>query len=629
MGLLRDLALAVGRAALDTLTKAGEDDQDGRKAKPQPDEEDGAAPQEGDGEASAGPQDGPDAAEPPEVDGEPVDPQEGEQPPSQAMQQAQPADAQQQANPPLMPNGPRTPRTPQELEAALSDPKSLFWDPFAVIDALGYKDKPSSITYQTLRAMVWRMPIVQAMIRTRLRQMSNFSAPQVDKYSTGFRITMKDKKAQPSPETEARSRQLEEWLLTTGVTENPGSRDNFDTFLQKFVQDSLTYDQACFEVVPSRTGKPAAFYAVDASTIRIADTTRLFLNPEDKDVVRFVQIYDGLVVSEYTSSELCFGIRNPTADIRNQQYGQSELEMLVTVVTALLWSFDYNQKFFSQGANVKGIINFKGPIPEKHLRAFRQHWYSMTAGVENAFRTPIVNADDMQYVSMQQSNRDMEFNAWFDFLIKITAAIYGMDPMEINFKYGDSGGAKSMFESANQSKLSASKDKGLKPLLRFVQDKINQHLIQPLDPAYVFEFVGLEADSKSEQADLTTKLIKSIKTVNEARAEEDMPPLPDGDIILDPVYSQHMSQRVQQEQQEKMQAQGLGPDGQPMGQPPGDEDGPPQGLPQDDVGNVEPPGPDEQQPGDDQQEKSLRRRTTTLRKGIPAVRKRVVFDVEV
>lgn len=461
----------------------------------------------------------------------------------------------------------KVPEDLKDIAEARNDPQSLFWDPYAVIDALGYKDRPSPMTYATLRAMVWRMPIVQLAIKTRLDQVSSFAVPQVDKYSTGYRVVQRDKKAKPTPASEARSQQIERWLLTTGVTEHAENRDDFETFLVKIARDSLTFDQMAFEIVPSREDLPAEFYAVDASTIRIADTTRLFVDPEDENVVRYVQIYDGLVVAEFTSNQLCFGVRNPATDIRLQGYGQSELEMLVSTITSLLWAWDYNQKFFSQGATTKGIINFQGTVPENRLRAFRRHWYSMVAGVENAWRTPIMASDGLQWVDIQKSNKDMEFNAWMDFLIKIVAGMYAMDPMEFNFKYGDAG-AKPMFESANQSKLSASKDKGLKPLLRFLQRKISTHLVSKLDPDFEFEFVGLDSMTPNEQADLNAKLVKSTRTVDELRALEDLPPLANGmgDIILDPVYFQHMQGAAQQQA-------GVGDFAEPPPPPePGDDD---------------------------------------------------------
>lgn len=439
---------------------------------------------------------------------------------------------------------------PSSISEPVDDPKALFWDPFAVIDALGYKDKPSSISYATLQAMIFRMPILQAIVKTRTDQLANFAMPQEDKFQTGFRVQLRDRKAKPTKASEKMSQEMTNWLRTTGKVEEratANARDNFETFLRKVTRDALTYDQMAFEVREDRGGKPYDFYAVDGSTIRLADTTKLFYQGYP-DETRYVQIYDGLVTAEYGADHLCFGVRNPVTDIRNQGYGVSETEMLISTVTSLLWAWDYNQKFFSQGTSTKGIINFRGAVPERQLRAFRRHWYSMVAGVENAFKMPITNAEELQYINLQQSNRDMEFSAWFDFLIKVACAIYGMDPMEINFKYGDTG-SKSMFESNNKQKLAQSKDKGLQPLLRFLTHRLTSYLIHPIDEDFEFAFVGLDAQTPQELAELNTKLVQSYKTVDEVRAEEDLPPLPDGmgEVILNAVWMQNKTMSAQQE----------------------------------------------------------------------------------
>jgi hypothetical protein len=440
---------------------------------------------------------------------------------------------------------------PSEIGDPTAEPKALFWDPFSVIDALGYKERPSSISYSTLQAMVFRMPILQAIIKTRTDQLASFSMPQEDKFQTGFRIQLRDRKAAPSRASEKMSKEITNWMMTTGKVADeatPNARDNFETFLRKITRDALTYDQMGFEVREDRGHKPFDFYAVDGATLRIADTTKLHYqgNPDE---TRYVQIYDGLVTAEYGADQLCFGIRNPVTDIRNQGYGVAETEMLITTVTSLLWSWDYNQKFFSQGTSSKGIINFKGAVPERQLRAFRRHWYSMVAGIENAFKTPITNAEGLEYIKLQESNKDMEFSAWFDFLIKVACAIYGMDPLEINFKYGDSGGASSMFESNNKQKLANSKDKGLQPLLRFIAHRLSSYLVHRIDEDFEFAFVGLDAASPEELADLNTKLVSSYKTVDEVRAEEDLPPLPDGEgeVILNPVWMQNKTMAAQQD----------------------------------------------------------------------------------
>lgn len=443
-------------------------------------------------------------------------------------------------------------------EQATTDPKSLFWDPFAIIEQLGYKERPSSVTYGTLKAMVWKTPIIHSIIQTRIQQMAAFCQPSKDRYDLGFRIKVRDSVKEATPEERKWIQQGETLITRTGVTDNPRGRDTFETFVRKLMWDSLTYDQFVFEVVPNRRGEPAEWYAVDASTIRLADTASTYLSEDQTEAVRYVQIYDGMIISEYTQNELCFGVRNPRTDIRLFGYGVSEVEMLMTVITAMLFGWTYNQNAFTQGSSQKGILNFKGAIPERQLKGFRRHWYQMVAGVENSWRVPITNAEELQWINMQNSNRDMEYNAWFDFLIKVACAVLTIDPVEVNFKYGNAGQRSAMNEANNKEKITESKERGLRPLLRFLETKINQHIIWPLNESFEFKFVGLDAKTRDETAELNTKLVKTVRMIDEIRAEDNLPPLPEGkgQVILDPTWLQFASAKDQAAQQGGMGAPG-------------------------------------------------------------------------
>lgn len=461
-------------------------------------------------------------------------------------------------------------------ESAIVDPKTLFWDPFAIIEQLGYKERPTAISYGTLKSMVYKTPIVHAIIQTRIQQMAAFCQPSRDRYEMGFRIKVRDSHKEPTPAERKWIQQSETLIQRTGVTDNPRGRDTFERFVRKLMWDSMVYDQMAFEIVPNMRGEPAEWYAVDASTIRLADTASTYLNEDNPQAVRYVQIYDGMIISEYSQEEMAFGVRNPRTDIRLFGYGVAELEMLMNVITAILFAWEYNQKNFSQGSSQKGILNFKGAIPERQLKAFRRHWYQMISGVENAWRTPITNAEDLQWISMQNSNRDMEFNSFFDFLIKIACAIFTIDPTEINFKYGNTGQRGGMQEANNKEKVTESKERGLRPLLRFLEGQLNHHIIWPLNENFEFKFVGLDAKTRDEIADLNTKLVKTIRTVDELRAEDNLPPLPDGkgEVILDSTWLQFSSAKDQAAQGGGMPGGGMPGMGGPDANAPGGDAAP-------------------------------------------------------
>jgi phage portal protein BeeE len=449
------------------------------------------------------------------------------------------------------------------VQKADNDPKSIFFDPYSIVEQFGYKDRPSSITYSTLWNIFCKLPIVQAIVFLRMNQIANFGIPQQDKFSLGFRIALKDKDKNATKEEQRFIAYMNNVLSRTGVTDNPRGRDSFKTFLKKLTIDTLLYDQMCFEIVPNRKGLPAEWYATDAATIRIADNGNVF-NDEDKTKeIRYVQVYDGVVINEYTQNEMVFGVRHPNTNIRLQGYGISELELLVTTVTSLLHGHQYNQKFFTQGSSAKGILNFSGATNQKQLAEFKRHWYNLLSSVDNAWKTPITNAEKIEWINMQQTHRDMEFSAWMDFLIKEACGVYATDPAEINFTYGNTGQSRALVESSSAEKIIESKERGLRPLLNDIAELISIHIVEPINPDFIFEFMGLDAETKDSVAKRNQQRVQTYITVDELRAEEDRPPLPDGqgEIILNQVYIQNKQQSqamAQQEDNENGMAQNEG-----------------------------------------------------------------------
>lgn len=455
------------------------------------------------------------------------------------------------------------PRGGQLAQTTAADPKGLLYDPFTALDQMGFRERPSAMTFRTLAEMARRVPPFSAYLQTRLNQMAAFCEPQPDEHSVGFKITLKDKRTDLAKPLQKRADELTRWIIQMGDPSLPIKRDKFGAWMRKSVWDSLVYDQFATEIVPRRDRRaPAYLRAIDAATVRISDT----LDEVDlvDDSIQYVQVYDDTIIAEFTDEEMMFAVRNPRSDIRWSGYGVPELEMLISVVTALLWGIDYNAKFFSQGSVAKGLLNFKGAVPEKELIAFRRQWYSMITGVQNAWRTPVVNAEDVQWLNMQSSNRDMEFAAWIDWLLKVTCAVCQIAPEEIGFQFGNSGQSSTLSEGSQADKLAASKDKGLIPLAKFFAEQLNDKVVSKLDDRFKLEFAGVNARSAEALIELQTKEVKTVKTVDEVRKARGDDPLPDGlgEVILDATWLQW----YQAKQAEKQQQQGAG-DG--YGAPPG------------------------------------------------------------
>ncbi|AYP68576.1 portal protein [Exiguobacterium phage vB_EalM-132] len=455
-----------------------------------------------------------------------------------------------------------------EKSERVQAPQSIVEDPLALINAMGFKDKPARVTYDTLRKMANRNSVISAVIQTRVNQVSTFTQPaRYTKDGVGFEIKLRDPKKKPTDDQKATMLAIEAFIENCGYSYNP-HRDDFDTFVRKVVRDSLTYDQLTFEVVPDRMGRPAEIYAVDASTVRAAkiesDNVEGYITPDNyfnnaDNEIKWVQVVDNKIISEFTGNELAFAIRNPRTDINIHPYGFSELEILIHQVTAHLWAEEYNSRFFSQGGTTKGILNLKGQnVSKPQLDAFRRQWTAQLAGMTGAWKTPVVSVEGLEYINVSQSNREMEYEMWLNYLINIVCAVYQIDPAEINFpnRGGAGGSGGGLGEGGIEDRLKSSKDKGLRPLLRFVESVVNRHIIRRFSSEYTFNFVGLNGESEQERMEKANKAVRSFKTINEVRAANDEPPLENGDIILDPTYINYVLQKEQMEQAQQAMPEG-------------------------------------------------------------------------
>jgi hypothetical protein len=157
------------------------------------------------------------------------------------------------------------------------------------------------------------------------------------------------------------------------------------------------------------------------------------------------------------------------------------------------------------------------------------------------------------------SNTEMGYQMWIEYLVKISCAIYQMDPTEINFDLRGGTGQQPVFMSSNEAQQEISQDRGLKPLLRFFEDIFNRHFIWCIDEDLEFAFVGLDAKTEEQAIELRQKQTMTTHTINEARALEDLPPVENGDIIANATLIGYIMQK------ETMEAQGGGAGGPPGG----------------------------------------------------------------
>lgn len=466
--------------------------------------------------------------------------------------------------------------------------QSVFFDPNDISgNGRGFKDSKGVLSFSVLRRM-GDIHIVKSIVSTRVEQIMNFMDFSEDEQKEGFTIRKKkslfftgDEKL--TNEDKKKISKIVDFLEKGGWTDKWDNVDSLQEFVSKIMSDSLTLDQLAFEMVRNRMWELQKFRAVDASLIRFLDS----VDPRQREgfeqyrfkghLPRYCMVWEEMILHNpitkepilYYPWELGFGIRNKTSDVRRNGYGVSELETLVNIITWILWGFSYNANFFSQGSQPKGFINIKNPnISNSTLQEFRQAWTQTMAGVYNSHRTPVINGIDLEWVDLQKlSNRDMEFNEWIKFLIIMTCSVYRIDPSELGFNFKES---QQIFgQDGQRERLKHSREKGLKPLLIFLQGVITKYIVSELDENYEFAFTGIEVEDEEAQVKLDSEKLSSgmiaMQDIFKKYNGRDFDP--EKDIILNQVY-----QGIKQAEEQNKMFGASQPGQQPEGVPEDEED---------------------------------------------------------
>lgn len=446
--------------------------------------------------------------------------------------------------------------------------QSVFFDPNDLAgNGKGFKDSKGVLSFSTLRRM-GDIYIIRAIVNTRIEQVQNFLHFSEDEQKEGYTIRRKkslfkeEKEDELSNEDKRKIENIVKFLENGGWNEKWDNLDSFQEFVRKITFDSLTLDQLAFEVVRSRDWELKKFRAIDASLIRFLDT----VDPRQREAFegyrfkgylpRYCMVWDDMIIRNpmtkepilYYPWELGFGIRNKTSNIRKNGYGTSELETLVEIITWILWGMSYNGLFFKQGSQPKGFINVKNAnISPSTLNEFRQAWMQTMRGVENSHRVPVINGIDLEWIDLQKGNRDMEFNDWLKFLVIMSCSVYRIDPTELGFQFKDQ--TQIFGQDGQKARLQHSREKGLKPILIFLENVITKYIVSELDEDFEFSFTGIEVEDEEAQVKLDAeKLEKGMVAMQDIFQKYSGRPLdPENDIIINQVY-QTAKQAEQQQQ---------------------------------------------------------------------------------
>lgn len=362
------------------------------------------------------------------------------------------------------------------LEGKKEGMQSVYLDERQLQLVGSYYGKPNNFSFEAMRTMVDRTPILSAVVMTRIRQVARFCHMNMTGTGPGFSVTTKSLKGKMTAAQRKEVQDMNMFFTHCGFEPNPRyrqrlGRDNFSGFMSKIIRDSLVMDSAPIETEykGNRALGMDGFYAVDGSTIRLCNEDGY----DGDDEIFALQVVQGNIRTAYTYNDLIYVPRNERTDVLQGCYGMSETELLVSTVTGYLNAMTYNQKFFDSNAIPKGLLHLSGDYSQDDLSSFKRYWNSMVRGINNAWSLPVITSKNGEskanFERFGADVNEMMFSKWMAFLTSIICAVYGMAPEEINFE-SFTGGASALRGSNTEEKLIHSKDKGLRPLLAHFED---------------------------------------------------------------------------------------------------------------------------------------------------------------
>lgn len=453
--------------------------------------------------------------------------------------------------------------TIKKLQSQLIDPRvqSWLWG-----GASGVRERIMTLNFETIRRAVHQLPLVNSIINTRVDQILPFLKYATNKNDRGFRFEIENQTEayKSSTPDDDEIIQLTTFIEQTGFLYDPEREDDLTDYVTMLVRDIYEIDQIATEIQYNRFGEPVAFWALDGAQIaRVVDPSMYGKG------IRYIQKIDEKVYEQYGADDLLFDYKFKRSDVRYRGYGYSPVEQCINIITTLLFGYNYIRDQLIRDRVPKGFISVMGDVGKQEMDAIRNYWYAAMTGAGASFSVPILPSGKdgvgIDFKSLNQSNKDMEYHKTMMFVSSLVGAVFGIDLAELGIKTDDS---TSLIGENTEPRIQTSRDRGLASMLSFIEQHLNK-VIRKVTKKYRFRFVGLEREDEQKREEIRAKQLQVWRSVDEIRKEEGEDPYDEdwSKMPMNPQIVQVFLAEKQAKQQAEMSQQGGGfpEDGQQLG----------------------------------------------------------------
>jgi len=411
------------------------------------------------------------------------------------------------------------------------------------------------VPFSVLKQLSKRIEVIQAIHRTRNRQVAAFSRLSSKEDAVGWRLHAADPNAVLGEDHIAYLAWLSKFLECGGrefdaLERQRLKRESFPMMLRKLVDDSLCLDHACLETVPLKGARGLdAFFLRDSATFMFS--TEHFSDglagvEADPDSFLIQEVQPGSMDS-FSHAEMALLQRNVQTDLEWCGYGLSEEESSIETISNFVQALSFTREGIDNNAIPRGILLVSGNYDPTQMQAFQAQWQAKVRGAQNAFGLPMLSSRGQQgaaqFIQTGQPFSEMAFSKWISLQTSISCAIYGCDPTEINIApFADQ--KSGLAGDDTSERLAAARDKGLRPFLSDIEGFVSDSILSRFAPWVRLEFTGLNPGDEKFKATERARL----STIDEARASLGMPahPVPSiGALPADPGILSAEFQRYQ------------------------------------------------------------------------------------
>lgn len=373
------------------------------------------------------------------------------------------------------------------------------------------------VSFRDLRAISLSNSLIGAIHTVRVDDLSQFAHPYDGE--CGFDLDMEDMEKQAKGSDKKLIKEAREFFKFMGdKVEGWSARDHYNAVFQFMIRDTLALDRTTFYLDRSRRGPLREIRYLDPATIYQVGQQGFKGNKN----VGSVQIINNEYVEEFGHDQILLRHKNRISDVRYRMFGISPAEVSVMEIIAVINALKYNRQRFSNNPP-PGFFSVQGSVSEEVLNALQLQWEDMWTNNENNFRFPMMSSEHEVKYTPLNIHSDIAFEKLMQWLSTFVLACHGMDQAELGLRLM---GSSSLSEGSMDGRMQSSMTRAKRALLAYFASIYND-LIE-IDTRYkglVFVFRGIDPEDEDKTIERQSKLVKSTQTVDEIRAQQDLPTL--------------------------------------------------------------------------------------------------------